>query len=129
MIVTLCEDGVPRQYVASVVICRVFNGEPPTPEHQAAHDNGEPWDNRPENLIWKTRSENMADCVRHGTDNRGEKHCFAKLTAAAVQEIRRRRRSREVLTSIAADYGVTAATICDIMKGRSWAHLPEESNP
>jgi hypothetical protein len=40
----------------------------PAPDkHECCHSNGDPADNRLENLRWGTRSENIKDAVRHGT--------------------------------------------------------------
>jgi len=40
----------------------------PAPDkHECCHNNGNPADNRLENLRWGTRSENIRDAVRHGT--------------------------------------------------------------
>jgi hypothetical protein len=36
-------------------------------KHECRHLNGDPADNRLENLCWGTRSENIKDAVRHGT--------------------------------------------------------------
>ena len=35
--------------------------------HECCHNNGNPADNRLENLRWGTRSENIKDAVKHGT--------------------------------------------------------------
>lgn len=40
----------------------------PAPDrHECCHNNGNPADNRLENLRWGTRRENILDAVRHGT--------------------------------------------------------------
>jgi hypothetical protein len=40
---------------------------PRPPGHDARHIDGDPANNRLENLCWGTRSENIRDAVRHGT--------------------------------------------------------------
>ncbi|QDF19815.1 HNH endonuclease [Mycobacterium phage LilSpotty] len=54
-------------------VCEVFNGPPPSPTHEVRHLNGDPRDNRPENLAWGTAKENATDRVRHGRQYRGGK--------------------------------------------------------
>jgi hypothetical protein len=40
----------------------------PAPEgHECLHQNGDPSDNRLENLRWGTRGDNIRDAIRHGT--------------------------------------------------------------
>lgn len=52
-----------------------FVGPPPA-EHEALHGDGNPANNRVENLSWGTRSENQYDRVRHGTHHMAIKtHC------------------------------------------------------
>lgn len=49
---------------------------PCPPGMMARHRNGNPADNRVENLRWGTQSENMLDAVEHGTHNNARKtHC------------------------------------------------------
>ena len=48
------------------LVLRAFVGEPPE-KHECCHNNGDPADNRLQNLRWGTRSENIFDAVRQGT--------------------------------------------------------------
>ena len=61
----------PRKKTARVhrVVCEVWHGPPPSPKHEAAHLNGDPTDNRPENLAWVTHRENEHHKILHGTAN------------------------------------------------------------
>jgi hypothetical protein len=54
---------------------------------------------------------------------RGEASYQAKLTNAAVREIRARLMAGHTQGAIAADYGVTRRTIWSIALGRSWQHV------
>lgn len=57
------------------------------------HKNGDPTDNRPDNLRWDTYASNSADMVRHGTIARpmagvcGSLSAVSKLTDAQIVEI------------------------------------------
>lgn len=60
-------DGSPREPVlVHRLVCEVFNG-PGLPGQIVRHLNGDPMDNRAENLAWGTQSDNMYDAVSHGT--------------------------------------------------------------
>lgn len=105
-------------------ICELAHGAPPTPEHQAAHSCGRGHDGcvSPAHLSWKTRAENQADRVEHGTHNRGERSAKAKLTEAdarIILSLRGEVRQKE----LAERFGVSPANISDIHKGRTWAWL------
>jgi hypothetical protein len=54
----------------------------------------------------------------------GECNGRSKLTAADIPEIRRRA-AIEPLADIAADFGVSPATIGNIANRRTWAHVPD----
>lgn len=72
------------------LVCEAANGPPPTPEHHAAHScgNGSEGCVTKGHVFWKTRSENEADKLVHGTSNRGRRHGMAKLTEDDVRAIR-----------------------------------------
>lgn len=65
-----------------------FIGPPPSDRHEIAHNDGNPLNNRVENLRWTTRSDNFADKVRHGTHNRGDRHPNVKVSDAAIRALR-----------------------------------------
>jgi hypothetical protein len=78
--------------------------------------------NRPSNLSYGTRSDNMGrDRLRDGTDSRGEKCGTARLTAADVMAIRA---SNKTTVELAKIYGVTQSYVSAILTGKNWAHLP-----
>ena len=78
----------------------------------------------PNHLFLGTHQENMNDMLRKGRSAlnkaRGEKHCRAKLTAAAVLEIRL---SKETTRALAKKYGVHHAQIHNARTHKSWAWL------
>ena len=90
---------------------------PRPPKHDCRHLNGNPADNRLENLCWGTRSENNIDAVRHGT--RG------KLTEADVIDIYARvwAGPRGIGRQLAAEYDVTDAVISAIKHKRQHVYL------
>lgn len=54
---------------------------------------------------------------------RGEAHGNAKLTDAAVRDIRARRAFGERVTVMAREYGVTPESIWNVIKFRTWKHV------
>jgi len=89
-----------------------------------------PANNRVENLRWGTRLENAADKIKHGTQARlpGEKNPASKLTGEQVDEIRRRRKAGETLTSIAKDFGIIFQQVSLIALGKSWSHRADPTD-
>jgi hypothetical protein len=79
-----------RQQPVHRVVCQIIHGAAPSPKHQAAHLCGKGHEGccTPSHIVWKTPSENLADKVIHGTDNRGERSPWAKLTESDIREIR-----------------------------------------
>lgn len=76
--VTLYVNSVSKVRLVHQLVLEAFVG--PRPEGmQGCHNNGQPFDNRPENLRWDTRSANALDSVRHGTHPEAKKtHCSNK---------------------------------------------------
>lgn len=105
------------------VMLEAFVGPPPTPHHQAAHNNGKPSDYRIENLRWATPAENQADKKRHGTWIVGEKTASAKLTERDVVLIHRLSKVGLGAQRIAEVFLVRTSTIARILNGKSWGHI------
>ncbi len=70
------------------LILEVFVGPCPL-GMQACHNNGNPTDNKLNNLRWDTPKNNHKDRIKHGTSSRGVQNGRAKLTEKQVIEIRR----------------------------------------
>lgn len=105
-------------------ICTITNGAPPTAGHDAAHSCGKGHEGcvAPGHLGWKTKTENQADRLLHGTHGRGENSATAKLTEMDVQEIRAILGTRSQC-SIAIRFGVSDALVSRIKTGKSWGWL------
>lgn len=73
--------------------------------------------NKVGNLAWGTQSQNVQDSIRHGTDTRGPRNGMAKLSMKDVNKIRRRLRHGEMGCYLAAEFGVSQATISRIKHG------------
>ncbi|WP_329168361.1 NUMOD4 motif-containing HNH endonuclease [Streptomyces sp. NBC_01267] len=121
--VGLCSpDGRAIEYVHRLVT-RVFHGPAPAGRNDASHINGVRTDNRAANLLWESRSENIARTAGHGTMLIGERANGAVLTADDVREIRRRASGEETYVAIARDYPVTRHMVGLIVRRQRWRHV------
>lgn len=107
---TLGREG--KNLRAHRYICTLVYGEPPTPEHHAAHSCGRGHDGcvSPNHLRWATPSENFKE---------GQKHLRRKLTVDQVIEIRGLK-GLERVQDTAERFGVTECNIRKIQAGKLW---------
>lgn len=119
-----------KSIIVSRYICELVNGPPPTPDHEAAHSCGKGHEAciSPLHMSWKTKAENAADRLIHGTHTRGERNAQAKLTEAAAREILSLR-GKETPRDLAQRFSVSLATVAQIHTGRNWAWLNQEHRP
>lgn len=112
-----------KNVLVTRAMCEHRHGPAPTDKHEAAHScgNGRHGCIHPGHLDWKTRVENQADRLKHGTDSRGEKNYGHKLNASAVELIR----STPALPTakLAEVFGVSRNTIKAARSGKTWAWL------
>jgi len=104
------------------LILLAFHGPKPGIEYQCRHLNGNPLDNRPENLCWGTPKENVHDSIIHGTAaclRFGERSNCAKLKDKEVDEIRCALSRGKKQVDIANRYGVNQKHISDIKLNRT----------
>ncbi len=95
------------------LVMLAFYGYPPAGK-EAMHLNGNPKDNRPENLRYGTHSENITDMYRMGKGP-------LKLTPEDVRQIRFGLSCGWPPRELAAVYGVSETCIRRIQKGRRYA--------
>lgn len=91
------------------------------------HKNGDKADNRAENLEWCTTSENILHAYRTGLEKKvlGQRHHAAKMTDEQVRQFKWEWHNDRKMTrkEYAKYFGVSEATIKDIVSGRSWSWL------
>jgi len=119
--VRLCAEGRIRQMLVHRLVLEAFVGPRPA-GCECRHLDGNPANNRLDNLCWGTRTENMSDRDRHGTTARGERCGRAKLTEANVHEIRKLLEQGMPQRKIGRLYGVSGVAIAKIKLGKTWAH-------
>ena len=101
------------------LVAETFLG--PCPEGQEVrHLDGDPLNNRVENLAYGTRRENIIDVYRIGRP-------WRTLTIADVVDIRRRLQEGERGVDLAREYGVGQACISAIKHGRTYAWLKNDA--
>jgi hypothetical protein len=78
----------------------------------------------PEHLFLGTQADNVRDMHEKGRARkralRGPEHGMAKLNEKKVRAIRA---WQGPLKDIAAQYGITATTACDVRKRKTWKHI------
>lgn len=114
--VTLTKSGQKSKNVfVHRLIAWAFIG-PQAPKIETRHINGNGFDNRPHNLHYGTKADNMRDAIAHGTFSMGEVHPEAILTGEQVKAILMDSRAA---TLIAPEYGVSHIYIRKIRRGQA----------
>jgi DNA invertase Pin-like site-specific DNA recombinase len=79
-------------------------------------------------LFVGTNADNMRDKIAKGRQKtgrlRGSAHGRARLTEAAVVEIRKRHADGASVTRLAQLFHVGWATVRDVVKRKNWRHVP-----
>ncbi|WP_169194959.1 HNH endonuclease [Devosia sp. MC1541] len=116
------------------LVAEAFIGPAPSERHEVAHNNGSRVCAHYSELRWATRKENHGDMKVHGTaPGVGQDNPRAKLTDADVIALRREYRAiknrlvAKKISDLAKEYGLHHATVCSIVSGKSWSHIPLEA--
>jgi hypothetical protein len=119
--VSVIEEGVRRNRNIARLVARAFIGDF---DNIILHTNGNPADNRQENLRYGTAKDNYDDARKHGTYSHGKRHGNAILDEEKVREIRRLYRTGEhSYNSLAREYTVNKHTIKLVIKRKNWKHV------
>ena len=95
-------NGKPFERMVHRLVLAAFTGEFPE-GMQVCHNNGNPQDNRIENLRWGTISDNTNDRVRHGTHNQRSKTCCPQGHPLKPWNLTRSSRKRGVRQCLACN--------------------------
>lgn len=77
----------------------------------------------PAHLFLGTQTENLRDMIAKGRSSRGSRHHSTELTEEQVSEIRARRSAGERGRVLAAEFGLSEASVSDIHHRRTWGHV------
>lgn len=99
-----------------------FVGPPPTPSHQAAHLDGDPKNNRLDNLEWVTPKENSAHKWAHDTMVRGERAVNSTLRDEDITSIRALGHRGISPLLIGGMFDIDKSTVHRILRGET--HVP-----
>lgn len=105
----------------SLVLAAFRSPRPPGAE--CRHLDGDPGNNRLENLAWGTGVENYRDRVAHGTHLFGSRVASAKFTEGEIKEVRRDLARRVPMRVLARRFGVRPMTIADVATGKTWSRV------
>ena len=104
------------------IVCWLIHGDPPTPDHEAAHSCGMGHEGciNPIHLSWATPAENTVDRGNHGNILKNESHPMAKLDANKARLIAGML-GKKTQAEIASIFGVTYSTVSLISLGKAWS--------
>lgn len=107
-------------------MCEQRYGNPPTPQHEAAHlcGNGHESCVNPNHLVWATPAENQSHKLIHDTHKRGSR-TSKNLTEEDVKTIRRLAREGVSQASLARQHRVSNSAIYSIRRRITWAWLED----
>jgi hypothetical protein len=120
-IVTLSVDAAKKTRTIHRIVAECFIGNQDGLK-DVNHKDGDKHNNKPDNLEWMNRSQNIKHAYDTGlrTSTRGTAVWTNKLTEAQVVEIFH---SPGIHSEIGKRYGVLKAAVQHIKSGRSWKHL------
>lgn len=119
--VTLSKNSTSARVYVHRLVARAFHGLPPR-KHEINHKNGDPSDNRPDNLEWVTHQENII----HAFEILGRKPSYGnrKLTDADVKMIRQKYATGGITQQeLGNEFGVSNTTISQIVRRQTWKHV------
>lgn len=105
------------------MVLEAFVGPCP-PGQECRHLDGDPSNNRVENLAWGTHEENAGDMIRHDRVNKGERCTFSRLDRERVEGIIRELSEGATIRALSMKYGVHFTTVFSIQRGETWKHVP-----
>lgn len=120
--VNVRQDGRDLTRQVHSLVLAAFEGRCPE-GMEGCHNNGDPANNRLDNLRWDTRASNIRDSFRHGVMPIGEQKHSAKLTPEKVRLMREQYREHGNASRSARDFGISNHVAWEIVTGKKWKHV------
>ncbi len=125
--VTLRDGTQGKEFRVHRLVLLNFIGDCPD-GMEAWHNDGDPLNNKLDNLRWDSHFNNIHDMYIHNTKinppiNRGSNHANSKLTEENVKEIRGSKRYRGFIKELSLKFKVNPITITRVLKGDGWNHV------
>jgi len=99
--VSLFKEGHKSQLLVHRLVALAFIGAPPPGREIVCHNDGDPFNNRVDNLRWDTQSSNIIDSVTHGNHRNTRKvQCIRGHDLSGENLYRRSNGRRECRTCI-----------------------------
>lgn len=117
--VVLRKDGTHHTRTVHRLVLEAFVGLRPH-DLECCHSNGNPQDNRLENLRWDTPKSNGLDRKIHGTANQGFGNPRSFLTPETIIAIRATAGTNRAVANV---FGVSPETVRRIQNGLRWADV------
>lgn len=117
------QNGTKPRVPVHRLILEAFNGAAPGSGFECRHLDCNKRNNKPSNLAWGTRADNMLDSSKAGRTNRGTRTKGSVLNQALVLMARELHGEGMRTKEIGDLFGVSKTTINDIIRGRTWAWL------
>jgi plasmid maintenance system antidote protein VapI len=113
-----------KNHLAHRLAWELTNGPIPEGKH-ICHKCDNPACCNPSHLWAGSARDNVRDAAKKGRLMHGEGHVFSKLTDEDIPRIHELANDSNVSRrEIAEQFGVTRATITDVIYGRTWKHIP-----
>lgn len=124
--VSLCKLGRQRAMQVSRMVAVAFLAAPDASKPHVAHLDGNPVNNRADNLAWVSPAENESHKKLHGTAMIGSRNHQAKYSEAQVAEMRRRYAAGQRARQIAEQMGLRYDQVRGIVgvNSKRWRHMP-----
>ena len=122
-VVRITKDGKGKTIRVHNLVMETWGSWPRPVGMECRHWDGDPTNNRSDNLLWGTTAQNAADRMRHGTVEKGTDKWNAKLSPEKVREIRWLDKCGYTVKEIAKKFDVSTGTISPVLSGKTWRHV------